>query len=190
MLNIANRIVSIVLFLVLISCAALSALGVWILQAAPARNSLVDWFRLSVETVGQLSMAQQLTVTGLALLVMLIAFLMLIIELRPASGEQMIPVRTTEGGETVMSSDAVARRLKYSIDRLDDVVNVDPVLKTKGGGVDVLLNVRTSPQIDVPMKDAEIKQVARQVLEEQIGLEVKRLRVNIDHSDFEEIVPA
>ena len=88
-----------------------------------------------------------------------------------------------------MSASAVARRLKYSIDRLDEVVDVAPVLTAKGSGVDVLLNVRTSPQIDVPMKDAEIKQVTRQVLEEQVGLEIKRLRVNIDHSDFEEIVP-
>lgn len=189
MLNITNRIVSIFLFLVVISCAALSALGVWVLQAAPARSSLVDWLTLGVNTVGQFSAAQQLTVTGVALLVLLIAFLMLILELRPTSGEKMISVRTTEGGETVMSANAVARRLKYSIDRLDDIVDVEPVLEAKGSGVDVLLHVRTSPQIDVPMKDAEIKQVTRQVLEEQIGLEIKRLRVNIDHSEFEEIVP-
>lgn len=189
MLNIANRIVSIFLFLIVISCAALSALGVWILQAAPARGSLVDWVTLTVNTIGQFSPAQQLTVTGVALLIMLIAFLLLILELRPSTGEKMIPVRTTEGGETVMSANAVARRLKYSIDRLDDVVDVEPVLTPTRSGVDVLLNVRTSPQIDVPMKDAEIKQVTRQVLEEQVGLEIKRLRVNIDHSDFEEIVP-
>lgn len=186
MLNIINRILSIFLFLVIISCAALAALSVWILQAAPARTQVVNWVTASVETLGRLTMAQQLTVTGIALLVMLVVFIALILELRPAPGEQMIPVRTTEGGETVVSSKAVVRRLQWSIDRLDDVVKVSPTLTAKRDGVDVLLAVRTTPQIDLPMKDAEIKQVARQVLEEQMGLKVKRLRVNIDHSAFEE----
>lgn len=186
MINFLNRLISIVLLLTAMACAALSGVAVWVLQASPARSSLLDWFTLFLDTVGRLSAAQRLTVTAVMLLVMLVAFVLLVLELRPAPREVLIPVRTAEGGETVVAASAVQRRLQWAIDQLDDVVEVYPLVRPKGDGVEVLLSVRTTPNIDVPMKDSEIKQTARSVLEEQFGIKVKKLVVNIDHSPMEE----
>jgi len=186
MMSLFNRLVTVFLLLSVIACALLSGVAVWVLQAPPARSSLVEWLTLLVDVMGRLSVAQRLTITVIMLLVMLVAFVLLVFELRPKPREVLIPVRTAEGGETVVASSAVERRLQWAIDQLDDVVEVHPMVRPKGNGVQVFLFVRTSPNIDVPMKDSEIKQAARSVLEEQFGLKVKKLTVNIDHSPIEE----
>ncbi len=187
MLNALNRLITVVILLSTMACALVFGLAVWVLQASPARASLVTWLTLFIDVLGQLSVAQRLTVSIIMLVVMVVAFLLLVLELRPARKDVLIPVRTAEGGETVVAASAVQRRLQWTIDQLDDVVDVEPVVRPKGDGVEVLLSVRTSPNIDVPMKDGEIKQTARSVLEEQFGLKVKKLMVNIDHSPPEEL---
>ncbi|MDQ7029941.1 MAG: hypothetical protein Q9O62_09295, partial [Ardenticatenia bacterium] len=120
-----------------------------LLQASPARTSLVTWLTLFVDVLGQLSVAQRLTVSLVMLVILVVAFLLLVLELRPAPKEALIPVRTAEGGETVVAASAVQRRLQWVIDQLDDVVDVEPNVRPKGDGVEVFPFVRTSPNIDV-----------------------------------------
>nr|WP_290665716.1 alkaline shock response membrane anchor protein AmaP [Ardenticatena sp.] len=186
-MNTLNRFLAIVTLLGFIVCALVMALGVWALQVGPVVDFVRQWMSDFILLLAQLPTSQRATMSGVFLMLGLVAFILLVLDLRPnTSQEVLLPVRSTEGGETVVSSNAVVRRLTFAIDQLDDVVDVEPQVKPKGDGAEVYLAVRTRPNIDVPMKDAEIKQVARQVLEEQIGLKVKKLVVNIDHSPFEE----
>ncbi|GAP61735.1 hypothetical protein ARMA_0158 [Ardenticatena maritima] len=186
-MNALNRFLAVLALLSFIICALAMALGVWALQIGPVADFVRQWVSDFILLLAQLPTSQRATVSGFFLLLGLVAFVLLVLDLRPApSKEVLLPVRSSEGGETVVSASAVTRRLKFAIDQLDDVVDVDAVLKPKGDGVEAYLIVRTRPNIDVPMKDAEIKQVARQVLEEQVGVKVKKLVVNIDHSPFEE----
>lgn len=187
MLNVFNRIVAVFLFAGLILCALLSAVGVWMLTLVPAlRTTLGTQTAALIDATALLTPQVQAILSGLALLVLFVAALLLILELRPPAGEQLIPVKAAEGGETKLFSSAVARRLQYAIDRLDDVVEVTPRIYSRGDGIEVRLDVRTSPEIDVPMKDGEIKQVARAVIEEQMGLRLKKLAVRIDHAPFDQ----
>lgn len=186
MLNVFNRIIVILLLAGLVLCALLSAIGVWMLTLVPTLSSALSaQVAAVIDASARLTPQFQALISGLALVVLFLAALVLILELRPPRGDELIPVKTAEGGETKMVSSAVARRLHYAIDRLDDVVEVTPRIHRKADGVEVLLDVRTSPEIDVPMKDNEIKQVARSVIEEQMGLKLKRLAVRIDHAPFE-----
>jgi hypothetical protein len=186
MLNVFNRIVVVLLLAALILCAVLTAVGIWVVNMPAIQAALDTQLRNLVTSIGLLTPEIQVLVTAIALVVLFLTALVLILELRPPGGEEMIPVQTAEGGETTMAASAVTQRLRFAIDRLDDVVEVNPHISTRRGGIEVRLDVRTTPEIDVPMKDNEIKQVARSVIEGQMGLKLKKLSVRIDHTPFEE----
>lgn len=75
------------------------------------------------------------------------------------------------GGELVV--DGISEHLIYYVDRLADVLRVQPKVNSKGKSVQVELYVETAPGVNVPAKTAEIKEAARQVIEEQLGLQVR-----------------
>jgi hypothetical protein len=74
-------------------------------------------------------------------------------------------------GELLMNG--VAGHLAYHIDLLPEVLRVRPNVKSAGKSVRASLYVETAPGISVIEKSGEIRQTARQVLEEQLGLQVK-----------------
>jgi len=81
-------------------------------------------------------------------------------------------VRLKDGsGELAM--DGVTGHLVYHIDMLAGVLRVKPQVVSKGKSVQVSLQVETSPDVSVPDKAAEIKEMARQIVEEQLGLQLK-----------------
>lgn len=87
-----------------------------------------------------------------------------------------IKVQKVTGGDAVVSVASISKRLSYHIDQLADVVSCRPRISARGGGIDIDLEVEISPEIDIPMKDEEIRQVATQVVEEQMGLKMRRIR--------------
>lgn len=87
-----------------------------------------------------------------------------------------IRVQKVSGGEAVVAVDSIAKRLSYHIDQLADVITVKPKISARGGGIEVELEVEISPEIDIPMKDEEIRQVATHVVEEQMGLKLRKIR--------------
>ncbi len=90
----------------------------------------------------------------------------------------------TASGEAQVTADSIARRLSWHLDQLADVISVQPVVRPRGDQVDVLLNVETSPAIEVPMKTEEVMLVAREVVQDRMGLKLGRLEVRIQHADF------
>lgn len=123
------------------------------------------------------------TLMGMLLLVILLLLLYLEIR-RPARGA--VRILHVSGGEAEVSTDSIAQRLEHNIDQLAEVISVRPMVTARRGGVEAALDVETSPDIDVPSKTEEICQVAREVLEERMGLKLNKITVNIRHAPYPE----
>jgi len=111
----------------------------------------------------------RLALAAIALIVFLIGLLLLILEIVRLHRRT---VRLKDGsGELMM--EGIGGHLAYHIDLLPDVIRVRPEVESKGKSVRVALYVETGPHVSVPEKSAEIREVARKVIEEQLGLEVR-----------------
>jgi uncharacterized alkaline shock family protein YloU len=125
----------------------------------------------------------QMVIVLVGVIVLLLCALILWLELRRPS-LRTVKLRGVSGGEAELTTDSVSQRLAYNIDQLADVVEVRPKVISKGKGVEVVLDLETSPDVDVPAKTEEVCQVARQVVEERMGLELRKIRVNIKHAPY------
>ncbi len=123
----------------------------------------------------------------LLLLTTVVTWTLLWLELRPRR-TAAVQIQLESGGRATVTSDAVAQRLAWHIDQLADVISVYPVVRPRGNGVDVLLELDTAPDIEIPMKTEEVMAVAREVIVERMGLELRNLRVDIQHAPFDEIM--
>lgn len=112
---------------------------------------------------------------GLALLVILVEVW------RPP--RRTVRVERVSGGQAEVALDSIAQRLEYRLDRLPDVIKVRPAVSAaRQGAVNVRLEVETSLDVNVPVKTEEVIVIAREELEERMGLRLHQLRVNIRHA--------
>ena len=180
-MNVFNRIV-VVLLLLLSVPLLLLVIGLvsFPLQAADVLSILVESLRFISVTV-------KLLIVLACLIMFVIVIILLWFELRQPATSQMVPIKQVTGGEAEVFTDSIEGRLAYNIDQLSDVTRVMPTVTSAGkgeDGVDVVLEVETSPDIDVPAKTEEVMEVARQVIEDRMGLGLARIRVNIRHAPF------
>jgi hypothetical protein len=181
--NVVNRIITVLVVIILWAAVVL-------LAAAPgqglawARQGL-DWvevslFQLSVMQPGWL----YLLLRGAVIIVAtLLALAWLMQELRRKQ-TPVVKMRLPSGGEAAVTADSISRRLAWHIDQLADVNSVTPAVRTRGNAVDIDLNLQTAPDVDVPMKTEEVVAVARDVIERQMGLQLNKVKVNIEHAPF------
>ena len=182
-MNVFNRLVVIVLLVV-----SMIALPV-VLVLVPARPDILT-------IIGQQSLSrltaigeqnQLLFILGgtlLAVLTFIVCGLLLWLELRRPRAKA-VRIKKVSGDEAKVTTDSIARRLEYNIDQLAEVISVKPKITAKGKGVHVRLNVETGPEIDVPAKTEEISEVAREVIEERMGLKLAgKLEIHIKHAPY------
>lgn len=177
-MNVFNRIVVVLLLLFSVPLLLL-LIGIVIfpMQAANVLSVLVGGLRNIPITV-------KVIVILASLLFLVVDIVLLWFELRQPAASRTVRIRQVTGGEAELFTDSIEGRLAYNIDQLPDVVRVSPTVIGRGKGVEVVLEVETRPDIDVPAKTEEVMQVARQVIEERMGLELERIRVNIRHAPF------
>ena len=120
---------------------------------------------------------------ALAALAILVVIPLMIAELPRKKKEAAVTMRT-EQGEIRVTADSIARRLAWRLDQLADIISVEPYITPRGDTVNVQLDVETSPEVDVPMKTEEIMLVTREVIEQDMGLKLGKLSVNIRHADY------
>jgi hypothetical protein len=180
--NILNRIVTILLVLVLLALAlVLAVFPVQALTTAQRGLEAVDAFFLVLE-----SSYFWLFVAARVLLVLLAVFIAGLLfwgELRPKQ-PRSVRIHTEAGSIAEVTAESVARRLAWHIDQLADVISVSPQVRPRGRAVDVRLDLRTSPEIDVPMKTDEVVALAHEVIAERMGLQPGKIEVHIDHAPY------
>lgn len=182
-MNVFNRLVVIVLLVV-----SMIVLPV-VLVLVPARADIVTIIgqqALSrLKAIGEQN--QLLFILGgtlLAVLTFVVCGLLLWLELRRPYGK-VVRVQKVSGDEAKVTTDSIARRLEYNIDQLAEVISVKPKVMARGKGVQIRLDVETSPEVDVPAKTEEISKVTREVIEERMGLKLSgKLEINIKHAPY------
>lgn len=96
-----------------------------------------------------------------------------------------VRIRTAEGGSVELDTESVARRLAWKLDQLAEVVSVVPSVKSRGGSVDIRLEVETAPDVDVPMKTDEVVDVTRDMIEQDMGLKLGKLDVLMRYAPYD-----
>jgi hypothetical protein len=123
------------------------------------------------------------------IVLVLLALVFLWLEVRPQAKKTLM-VRTVSGTQAEVSTASVQQALQQRVSQLGDVFKVRPTVTGRGGGVDVLLELETPPEIDIPAKVDEVSQVARDLVESRMGLRVSRVKVLLKHGPYGKAPPA
>jgi len=76
---------------------------------------------------------------------------------------------------------SIAQQLQNSLSGIADVSRVRPRVVSRGRKVDIFLDIQVHPAVELPGKTEEITQLARGVVEEQMGIKVGKVRVNMQY---------
>jgi hypothetical protein len=170
-MNLLNRIIIILAILVVMIVVPLALIlpeqaHLALQYAADVVQANLDWLT-SLTPGAQIGVRIVLGAIGLIVFVIGLLFLALeVIRVRKNT------VKLKDGsGELVMNG--VAGHLVYYVDLLPDVLRVRPYVQSTGSGVRATLHVETAPGVHVPTKSGEVRETARRVLEEQLGLRIK-----------------
>jgi hypothetical protein len=123
----------------------------------------------------------QVVFLGILVLVFAFAILLTLLEMLPGSVKR-VKVLSVQGAEVLMSADAVTQQLDFALDALANVIKVRTQIvgTNKGKGMDVFVELWTTPDVDVKAKTEEAAGVARQVIEDKLGLQVGRVQIKLD----------
>ncbi len=181
-MNALNRLIAIILWLMLLIVVVILAL--FPIQALTfAEQSLGIAIEYLQNLEGARAWVYMGARLGLAVGGLVIFGGLLWLELRPTR-PKTLRVQTQNGSRAEVMADSVARRLAWQIDQLADVVSVTPQVTAHGRAVDVLLDLQTSPEVDVPMKTDEVVNCAREVIVERVGLQPGKIEVRISHAPY------
>lgn len=183
-MNIFNRILAILSLLVLL--ALVLVLAVFPLETLRAMQNGLSAAGAFLERA-QTDALWLLTLARVALVVaaLVICGLLLWGEVKPRR-PKAVRIQTESGSKASVTTESVARRLAWHVDQLADVISVTPEVTAAGRAVNVVLNLETRPEIDVPMKTDEVVAVAREVIADRMGLQIGKIDVRIKHAPYQE----
>ena len=166
-MNALNRVV--VVFLLLVVMALCTVL---LVAPVPVFEVIAQQSGLLVDALApQPQYALLLVGLPCALLLDVILFLLIVLELRRPS-RNSIRVEKAGGGEVLISIASIADRMKHEVGQLPSVLRAKPKVSSKRKGVGVELDVEAEPGINVPEKAEQIVEMARRVVEEDMGLKL------------------
>jgi hypothetical protein len=174
-MNVFNRVVTTILFVMLM-------VVVPVLMILPSQIAGFLQQYLSAVSSG-LNLFHRAILVLLGILVFMICGLVLYLEFRRPARKR-VKLLSAAGGEVELAVESIAQRLEYRVDQLPDVVKVKPEIRPRRASVDVVLNLETSPDIDVPAKTEEVYQAAREVVEGRMGLKLGKIKVNVKHAPY------
>lgn len=174
-MNVFNRIVMVLLLLAIIALVVVTLR--WPFPTISVVRSFLDWAeaRINVYT-------WPLMLAG-GILIGLLCLLLIILELRRPR-RKMVPIRKISGGKAFLLTESVARRLGWYIGRLSDISRITPMVRARGSGVDVRIDLEIAPQVNVPMKTEEVLAVVREQVEDKMGLKLRRAQVQVRSASF------
>ena len=173
-MNIFNRIVLVLLLVVLILVSATAI--VLPQQTFTALQNVVD--NLASYTS---QFAGWALMTGVLLVVIALCILLLWLEFR-RKASRTVRVEKISGGEARVAIESVVQRVQYNLDQLPQIVSVKPRVSAKGRKMDILLDVETTHDVNIPAKTEELSQLTRAVIQEQMGLKLGKVVVTVRHA--------
>ncbi len=178
--NLFNRIaMSVILLLLIVSALLVSLLPRPVLQSLRFALDVAEY---------NLDSPAQLVAAVVGLLVAVVAFLLLVVELRP-SPRQTVVVAQVAGGTAELTTESIALRVKRVAEGIGSIREATPVIRSRGKAVDILLRLFTDPDIDLPQKTEEVMQAVRSETEAKMGVPIKTLRVTVKHAPSEGGLP-
>jgi hypothetical protein len=182
-MNTLNRIVTIVLWVVLMAAVGVAA-GAPLATVTWLQETLAQadaWLRAQQEIDPSNYLIGQIAVGVIALIIFGV-----LIGLEIWSGQRRgVRIRTAQGGQAELDTSSISRRLSWQLDQLAEVISVVPIVKSKGGSVDIKLEIEAAPDIDVPMKTDEVVEVTRDLIEQDMGLKLGKLDVHMRYAPMD-----
>ena len=178
MMKVFNRVVVILEVVLLI---------ILLIVAAVVPYTVLDRLRYTVEQAqGALQLDWPRSYIIFLVVAIVLVFLLLVLlwlEIRPQT-KRTITVRGRDGTEAEVSTSSVAQSLQYHIAEISDVSKVRATVRGIRAGVDIVLDLETSPEIDIPSKMDEVSQATRDLIEGKMGLHVARIKVNVKQASY------
>jgi hypothetical protein len=145
--------------------------------AADVIQANLDW--LNAQTPGaQIGIRLLLALGGM--LGLLVGLVVLVLEIVPFRRKT---VRLQDNSGELMI-DSINGHLTYHLDLLPDVLRVRPKIKSSGRAVRATVYVETPPDANIPQKSTEVQETTRHVLEDQLGLQAKEIKVVVRPVDY------
>lgn len=177
-MNVFNRVVMCILILVSLAAAVfLFATHVYGLEiignyVGTLRTALYD---------SPMTFYGFLIATGLWAVLMIILF---ILEVRRPR-RKFVRIRTKSGGKAQLGIESVAQSLEYRIDELAGVRKVHPRIISHGRDVEVVVDLDTSPSVNVPVLTDQVVDLCHSIVEEQLGVKIRgKVVVNVRHEPY------
>ncbi|MFO7918634.1 MAG: alkaline shock response membrane anchor protein AmaP [Anaerolineae bacterium] len=121
---------------------------------------------------------------GVAAGIELILLILLWLELRKRTRDS-VQVDIEGGGRAKLSTSSIAQSLEYRIDELPGVREVKPKIKSRGKDLDVVIDLDTTPPVNVPVLSAKVVDLCRDILEGQLGVKIhNKVQVNVKHEPY------
>ncbi len=179
-MNLFNRLIVIVQLLITIAVMPIF-IGILVFLR-PGIVNTVDGIARSLVSGPNAALLQTLC-SVLAALVFFVSVLLLFLELQRPSVRRLRVTQVADSRVEV-TQEAITRRIDSSILQVTDIVKVKTrvVPANKGNVVDLFFDLETNPEVNVPQKTQEVIGVAKQVLGEQMGLQVGKIQVQIDYA--------
>jgi hypothetical protein len=176
-MNLFNRVVLVILLIVLLGATLFSLLVP--LTVLNLVRGFLDQIETAVPFYDILSGAYW-AFLGVGLLIVLLCVLLLWLELRRPR-YRIVQVSDGDGRIMEVGVKAITQRLQSELSALADVSRVKAKVLSRGKKVDVVLDTQVHPAVDLPTKTSEITQLTRDLIEQQIGAGVGKVRVNIQY---------
>jgi len=181
-MNFFNRVIVILGLLITMVLSAIVFVA-----SGPVVQTLLVYLQRIENNLSAMSGPRALTRLGGGLLITLVIWAictaLLYLEFRRPKAKT-IKVQKVSGGDAELTADSISSRLEYNVDLLQDVVRARPTVSNARHGVKVVLEVETSPEVDVPAKTEEIQTLARDIVENRMGLQLDSVKVVMRHTPY------
>lgn len=178
-MNIFNRVLMVIL--------GFMSLLFWLLVGYSALFAPRQGVAVVQDVTGYLTtnvnLYSQLMVALLAGAFVIASLLLLMAELIPRS-PAAVRLPQVRGGVALLSTDAIAQRIKHDVERLAQIREARPTVTSRGRTVDVRLELLADPESNVAARSEEACQVVRKAIEEGMGVGIGKLAVRIRHEPF------
>ena len=178
-----NRLIAILLWLLLLIVGLYTAIAPF--TALEQVQSLSTWIEglltaLQMENPANFVLGRAAWAVGAVLIFGTLIGMELL-----SRSRRTVRIRTADGGMANIETDSVGQRLTWNLDQLAEDVSVVPSVRSRGGSVDISLEVETAPDIDVPMKTDEVVDVTRDIVEQDMGLRLGKLDVHMRYAPYD-----